>query len=171
MWWILIIVTVFILVHIAIKINENKTRKERLQQYKSEGKIYVTNFDTFYMGGLKDISACPSLIEVFDNKITMKFIINFDTYNREFNLKDILDVKIQSDIQIQNQISLGKMVFFGAFALASPNQKTVINEYIVMTVLYQGEKLNLIFKLNAKTNMEFIKVINEVKDNHLKDKN
>lgn len=169
--WFLVAILIIIIVHITIKISGSKTRRDRLEQYKSEGKIYITNFDTFYMGGLKDISACTSLIEVFDNKITMKFIINFDTYNREFNLKDILDVKIQSGAQIQNQISLGKMVFFGVLALASPNQKTVISEYIVMTVLYKGEKLNLIFKLNTKTNMEFIKVINEIKYNQLKDKN
>ncbi len=122
-----------------------------------------------YYGGFKNIGYCEKCFATFyDDRIDMVLTGKSGETNiyehKNIKFKDILDVEIQTESQIRESVSLGKLIAFGIFAFGmEKKQKDVVDNYLIIKALNEmGEEMSLIIKVVDY--VEFTKLINEAKD-------
>ena len=140
----LLIIGIIILVSIVYSFSS--THKERLDGYKKRGYHYNGNgdFHVHYKGGIKSISVNSNIFIALLKEglafesVGVKKIILFS------NIKEI---SLQNEVQIQQQVSLGKLILFGWLAFGmEKNKKEINNEYIVLTVDDGDGKYNILLQ-------------------------
>lgn len=151
---------------LLIKIDE-----KRRQNYKEkEGLEYLkTEYGIKYLGGFKDLGKKDDdiTIEFFKDRIRLSFN---DGY-RDVMQKEILDCKIQSETQIRQQISMGKIILLGAFALAGNNTKEVNKEFALLDCYYEGDRISIVLECRKQYYLEeCVKDIRKlIKNNEIKE--
>lgn len=128
---------------------------------------YIARFSPRFYGGFKEIGMCESCyVTIYDEYLEIQ-LWNDDTnkfYAEKIIKKDdIIDIRVQTQTQIQTQISLGKLFVFGVLAFGMKgNENTIVDEYVVMRVKYDGENINLILKI-PNEQINFIQAINSIR--------
>lgn len=109
-----------------------------------------------YLGGLSDTEGGKKFTCIFDkNNIAFKGKLTM-----RIRISNIKNIAIKSEMQIQSDISLGKMVVFGVFALAMKNKKTVVNNYSVMNIYQHGKDQTIILRM--QDNEKFVRQIQKL---------
>lgn len=167
----IVIVGIVLIVKWMKKSNKDTERllleidKKRKQNYKEkEGLEYLkTEYGIKYLGGFKDLSKKDDdiTIEFFKDRIRLSFN---DGY-RDIMQKEILDCKIQSEIQIRQQISMGKIILLGTFALVGNNIKEVNKEFALLDCYYKGDRISIVLDIDFQPSLEqFVRDINRLKN-------
>lgn len=149
MMWVLIIVGVVAFFAWAFFNNSieewgNEYDMQQKEKYKKQGKEYIDSYCRIkYVCGFKDISRSIVSLELLGDEI----IIEFEDKNttRIIKKQDIKDIYLNTETEIQNNISVGKILAFGALSLGMDNSKTEIHDYIVIECNYGGDDLTLVF--------------------------
>lgn len=144
----------------------NKGYEERIRDLercgsKHKSGIIVNN----YVGGFKDIGICRhTYLDLMEDRIIVTFKDDSKGIKEKKQIKysDVLDVSIQTETQIKEKVSLGKILVFGVLSFGMKgNQSTISQEYLVMKVKYNNEDLDLIFSVGNA--YQAVKNINEYK--------
>lgn len=156
-----------------IKKSDEDTKKiiseindKRRQNYKEkEGIDYLkTEYGIKYLGGFKDLGKRDNDISIdfFKDRIRFKFD---DNNYRDIKKSDIIDCRIQSETQIRQQISMGKIILLGVFSLAGNNTKEINKEYALLECYYEGDRISIILEIDFQQSLEqFIRDINRLKN-------
>lgn len=127
---------------------------DRAQEDKENGTLF--RGDGEYLGGFGDTEGGKSFTCLID-KNYLHFKGKLST---SIKVKDIKKVEIKSDTQIQNEITLGRIVAFGVFALGMKKKKTIIENYSVINTLYDNEERVIILKM--QNNEKFVRQVKEL---------
>lgn len=130
------------------KNNTKKTYKEK------EGIEYLKPlYGIKYLGGFKDLGRKDTDITLLLFKDRIRFEFDKNNY-RDIMQKDILDCKIQNETQIRQQISMGKIVLLGVFALAGNNTKEINKEFALLDCYYEGDKISILLECRDQYYLE-----------------
>ncbi|WP_415313916.1 hypothetical protein [Clostridium perfringens] len=150
---------------LEIKNNTKKRYKEK------EGIEYLKPlYGIKYLGGFKDLGKKDDDITLLLFKDRIRFEFTKDSY-RDIMRKDILDFKIQNETQIRQQISMGKIILLGAFALAGNNTKEVNKEFALLDCYYEGDRISIVLECRKQYYLEeCVKDIRKlIKNNEIKE--
>lgn len=129
----LIICTIIAIILLKPKKEKEKKRNPIIEEIKVK-----------YYGGFKDLCGKGSCI-IIQEIDKIRFLIIKDeggVVKRNYSYDNIKSCSIMTESQIQEQVSLGKLLFFGALAFGMKGkQKEITNEYIVLEIL-EGEQLS-----------------------------
>ena len=144
MFWIVVIVFLALAVYgfyEAIKFDKEE---------KAKGRIFVyTKLE--YLGGLPTIAGGKdAMISVYNNHLE---ILIQGNGKMNVNIEDVVNAEIQSQQSIQSEVSLGNIIFYGAYAFGMRDSKTVVNNYLVLTYNDNDEKRTLIFQTDKLENI------------------
>ncbi|MBY7006764.1 hypothetical protein FDA25_02400 [Clostridium botulinum] len=162
----MILWVIFIIGMIAIPI---MLGNKFLEKNKKSMKVdYRARFNPEFYGGFKEVGICESCyVTVYDTYIEIQL---WNDNKNKFYLekiiegKDIIDIRVKTQTQIQNEVSLGKLITFGVLAFAMKGNKNILaDEYVVMKIKYEGEEINLIFRI-PNEQMNFIQIINSIRE-------
>lgn len=136
----------------APKIEEQ--RKETREIYRKQGLEYIDLFSFECIGGFSDIGACKKCyIDLFEEQMHIKLYKESSSGSilgsKEVVIKmsDILSAELQTETQISEQISLGKLITFGLLSFAMKKKQTEITrEYLVINMKYEDKEISLILK-------------------------
>ena len=130
------------------KNNTKKTYKEK------EGIEYLKPlYSIKYLGGFKDLGRKDKDVTLLLFKDRIRFEFDKNNY-RDIMQKDILDCKIQNETQIRQQISMGKIVLLGVFALAGNNTKEINKEFALLECYYEGDKISILLECRDQYSLE-----------------
>lgn len=175
MLWIVGIFVLFITWCIVVDAPRmEREEKKKIEDYRKQGLEYIGLFSFECIGGFKDIGACKDCyIDLFEEKI------NITLYKKnqsgtvlgskivDIKMSDILSAELQTETQISEQISLGKLITFGILSFGmKKKQNEIIREYLLINMNYNNEKVSLILKTtkddeyNEKKQFELLQQIN-----------
>ncbi|MGL6184695.1 MAG: hypothetical protein ACRC1T_04885 [Clostridium chrysemydis] len=106
-----------------------------------------------YLGGFKDLGKKDNNITLLLFKDRIRFEFDKDNY-RDIMNKNVTDCKIISDKEVRQQISVGKIVLLGVFALAGNNTKEVDKEYLLLECYYEGDKISIVLDCGQQYALE-----------------
>lgn len=170
-----IILFFFIIIGIYIYITnylDSAKNKEKLNA-KDQHINSTHKFSFICHGGLKDMGFCKScFIELFKDRIIIKLYKEdnigsiIGSKSLEVMLTNIIDLSLQTEKEIKEKVSLGKILVFGFLSLAMDKKSYTINkEFLVLTFNNNDEKVNLILesKYNDLDTFKLLTEINEYK--------
>jgi hypothetical protein len=125
-----------------------------LNRYKNKGYNFIETLGVNYKGGFKDISVeTPIIIDLLQEGISFNNLM----YEKVIPFENILNISLQSKQYIENQVSLGKLMFFGILAFGmNKNQKKFNDEFIVLNLKDNNENYNVLIQANEYTNNQSI---------------
>lgn len=140
MWvWVGLALCIFI-IYLLVQ-SDNK----RIEQEKKEG-IVLSDPMAKYLGGFPDVAGEKNVhFKIKENIIILQIQSSGTRY---IPMKDIIDVGIKSETQINNEVSLGKLALFGVLAFGMDNKTTTINNYLVLSYKDKNGKRDVIIKSN-----------------------
>ena len=154
MAWIFAII--FILFLIVLSSCFSNDEKKKYQEYKKQGLEYIKKYyNVSYYGGFKDIGfrKDENLI-LFEDRIRI--------LNKDILIKNIKDCRIQTETQLTERASIGKLLCFGVFALGMKGKQKELNkEFTVIRFSNNNEEADLIVDLKSKNEI-FIGKINRL---------
>jgi hypothetical protein len=153
MWIIVIIIILGIFIYIGNNIVKSENDKN-INKYRNKGYHYIETLGADYKGGFKDISIkTPIIIDLLQEGISFNNIM----YEKMILFENIIDVSLQSKQYIENQVSLGKLIFFGILAFGmNKNQKKFNDEFIVIKLKDNNETYSVLIQALEHTNNQSI---------------
>lgn len=149
--WLVLLLFIIGIIYIILKSSSvsKEINKEKIQLYVSKGYNYIQNdISIKYKGGIKNLS-----VNSYVSIDLLKEGLSFNNGKKIILFKNIEDISLKSETQIQELISLGKMLFFGVWSLAMEKKKKEINnEYIVLKVKDEDGKYNVLLQSNELAN-------------------
>ena len=144
-------------------INKTGDQQEQFKKYEyaEQGLIHIKDYNFVdYLGGFKNKGKSDDIkVIVFENKIDFKFSYE-DT--REIFIKNIKDCRIQTDKELIERVSMGKLLCFGVLAFGMKGkQKELTKDYVVVRCNYENEDIDLVLDF-ATRNEEFVNSINSL---------
>ena len=127
--------------------NIKKTYKEK------ENLNYLESLSSIkYLGGFKDIGKKEGIsILLFDDRIRFEFS---DELYRDVLKNNILNCHIENKTQIINQISMGKILCLGVFALGGNNSKEINKEYLVIDCDFKKDNISIVLEFENQMRLE-----------------
>lgn len=165
MWFIIIIIVLVILILLSNKFKKDDDIKK--EKGKENGILYSSKPINFirYLGGFPEISANKDMFSNIQIKTDRIFIqIPSKHIEKEILISNVLDAECNTIDQVSKDISLGRMIVFGFWALGMKKTKEKIITCAVIT--YKDEfdkKRSLVFQM--KNPDEMIKTILDLKRN------
>ena len=161
--FIVIGIGIFLFIYYFTNTNNSTKLNEDIREYEyfEQGLIYIDEYKyVSYFGGFKDKGKSDDIkVIVFENKIDFKFSYD-DT--REIFIKDIHDCRIQTEKQLSERVSMGKLLCFGVLAFGMKGkQKELSKDYVVVRYNYENEDIDLVLDLHYG-NEEFVREINNL---------
>lgn len=124
MYWFFIILAIAIIGFVAL----GKLADKSLKKTQSENGIVLIEPDVKYMGGLADFEGGKNInLTLYKDRL----VLIFPRERKTINLRDILAAEISSETQIRHDVSLGKIIAWGVFALGKDRE--VVRNYTVIT--------------------------------------
>lgn len=147
---------VFLFFYVGIILDGRNMRKNFLK-YKEQGLRFIKEYNSVkYYGGIKG----------FDIEHTGKVIIFSDRVrilNNTIYLEDVESCKVQTERQITEGVSMGKLLFFGVLAFGMKGkQKELSKKYIVLRYKCLDEMRDVIMDFDSK-NEDFERWISIIK--------
>lgn len=104
------------------------------------------SFKTKYIGGFSDLAGEKFIdIAIKEDSIVIEFKHREHIPNRIIPMNLIKNIEIKTESQISRDVTLGRMLVFGVFALGMKKESTVVTNYLVITVDNNGEDRSIIF--------------------------
>lgn len=153
-----IIIGVIILLYFLADRAEKFTEKVN----KEKG-IEVRDFNSKYIGGFQDvIGGIKADIMVKQNEIQIGLWRTGKIDYKFIPMDIVINAEIKSENQIAKEVSLGKMIVFGALAFAMKNEKSVVKNYLVISCDENGYRRDLVFESNYSERL--VKEIRRIKN-------
>lgn len=164
------------IVYVQKKCPVDKIYEETKEEYLKNGYHYIEPFFITYIGGISNISTNnkvsftitkEGLLLLYDQKsypcvsYSDKKLIKWD------NIKNI---SFQTEQNIKEQVSLGKLLVFGVLAFGMKGKdKNISNEYIVLNINEDLKEYNMILQAekqedNQRKYNDLIEYINQFKE-------
>ncbi|MBP3929414.1 MAG: hypothetical protein J6D47_07615 [Peptostreptococcaceae bacterium] len=151
-----------------------KQQQETKEIYRKQGLEYIGLFSFECIGGFSDIGACKNCyIDLFEEKMTINLYKESSSGSIlaskvvVIKMSDILSAELQTETQISEQISLGKLITFGLLSFAmKKNPNEIIREYLVINMKYEDKEISLILKptkddqYNLEQQFRFLREVN-----------
>lgn len=138
-----------------------KKKKSFIDSYNSEKKYYKekenlsylkTLYSIKYLGGFRDIGKKDKIYMVlFKDRIRFEFT---NELHRDIFKNDISNCRIENKTQIINQISVGKILCLGIFALGGNNTKEVDKEYLVIDCDFKKDNISIVLEFEDQLSLE-----------------
>lgn len=170
MSWIIGFILILAFLIVSGKITCDNEDKKRSEYYKSQGLVHIKTFIPKFLGGFNDVGACEiCMFDLFKDRIVIKLSggkgSNIFNKTKTIMIDNILSVKVQTESEIKEKVSLGKLVCFGVLAFGMDgNKKTISDDYVVMKARHNDEEVNLVFQIDNYT--DFMSSINQVRYNN-----
>jgi hypothetical protein len=120
--------------------------------------ILFKEYGAMYLGGFPDIIGGKADIEIKENGV----FINCKHNGSKFIFaKNIISSEIKTNTQIEEEISLGKILLFGVFSLGMKNRNTVVKNYIDIKYNDNGTTRDII--LESKQTQNLINTLRRLK--------
>ena len=133
------------------------------EHYESIGLNFITDYDNIdYYGGFKDWGCKKDIkLIVFDGY----FRLDSDySGSKIIEFKDIKDCRIQTEKQLSERVSMGKLLCFGVLAFGMKGkQKELSKDYVLVRCNYENEDIDLVLDLHSN-NERFVRYINTLAD-------
>lgn len=145
-------------------------KKEKNERYQKRGYNYKEKFNVYYKGGIKNISVnSPTTVDLLKEGLA----VNGVDIEKIILFSNIKDISLQSKIQIEQQVSLGKLILFGGLAFGMEKNNREINiEYIVLNVIDEDGEYNVLLRsFEQNENQENYKKLGTYKDTEHIEKN
>lgn len=162
----LMIILGIILVIFILYYNSNSDKKEMTKEkisiFSKLGFNYIETINVLYKGGIKNISSNTT---TSFNLLQEGIGVISETQVKIIPFDDIVDMSLQNNQYIQSQISLGKLIVFGALALGMKGTNHSINdEYIVLKIHDEDEEYSVLLQaIDVKDNQEvYNKLLNYI---------
>lgn len=135
------------------KLQENE-KKEILEkkknlnkkEWEAEGCKFIEGLDLVYKGGIKNISSNGNG-EIYISALEDGVGVINGVAKKVIKYDNIKDMYIDNERSIKEQVSLGKLIFFGVFAFGMKGKEREINrEYIVINVVDEDGEYNVILQ-------------------------
>ncbi|WP_252241679.1 hypothetical protein [Clostridium sp. ZBS18] len=119
--------------------------RDNMDFFSKKGYNYIKNgFFVHYKGGIRNLSVNSSVIVDL-----LQEGIAFNKDKKIILFKNINNIILENETQIQQQISLGKMLIFGALAFGMERKnKEINNEYIVLKVEDEDGEYSVLLQSN-----------------------
>lgn len=138
----LVAIVLFLIIHGSIRASEanEPTLDNGLK------KKYFIWRDLEYVGGIDGIYDLTkvNISMSNDNILAIDFDGKYKNYNKRIRMGDIQSVIIQTEEQIKNDVTLGRLVMFGVFALAMKKEKRYMEKYLIINYLGNGQEQQII---------------------------
>lgn len=129
----------------------------------NESNIIYQDIFCKYLGGYPDIEGGRSAkIGI----LTKDFIvIQIGNNTKTIKKNDLINAEIMSEQSIVQNVSLGKIIAFGVFALGMKNPKTIVKNYLILTYKENEKEISIIIDSNnlERLTRELRQVINSYK--------
>lgn len=150
MEWIILILFMVLLIISVVSSSGNITNSNKSNKMIKWGGTYLG-------GSLKVFEVdIPMSFEIDNNKLVLSIKSNY--YNITYDR--LVDYSMKTETEIQQKVTLGRLLVLGVFALGAKKQVKKINKYGVLEFIdEQGQKQNVIFdapNLVIKTILEEI---------------
>lgn len=153
------IVLVVILVSCMYAKASAEDKKDTYIAYKKQGLELLREYNTcVHYNGFKEYGklSIPEVL-LFTDRIRFNLSSN---NTREILIKDISDCRVQTDVQISERISKGKLLAFGIFALGmKKKQEEICKSYVLLSCKYKGEDTDFVFDFKD-FNTSFVTIVN-----------
>ncbi|MBN1075082.1 hypothetical protein DVV91_12095 [Clostridium botulinum] len=162
--WLVVVLFIGGMIYVTLNSSKDveKIKNKKISLYKNMGYEYINNnFQVKYKGGIKDIS-----VNSYVSVDLLKEGVSFGEGEKIVLFKNIKDLSLENETQIQQQISLGKMLVFGGLAFAMERKnKEINNEYIVLSVEDNKGKYNILLQsTDQKDNQSNYNKLRELKE-------
>jgi cytochrome oxidase Cu insertion factor (SCO1/SenC/PrrC family) len=125
---------------------------------KAEGVILRTMDSGQYLGGFDDVEGGKKIqCTLYKDKLNIYFV---SKYSKNISVSNINNIKIKSDIQMQNDVTLGRLLTVGVLAFGMKKKKTIVNNYVVLNYDNNGKDENII--LQTDKNEDIVREINKL---------
>lgn len=153
MWIIIIILILGIFIYMGNNIAQSENSKT-VNKYKNKGYHFIETLGIDYKGGFKDISVdTPIIVDLLQEGISFNNLM----YEKMIPFDNIIDISLQSKQYIENQVSLGKLIFFGILAFGmNKNQKKFNDEFIVLKLKDNNENFTVLIQAMEHTSNQSI---------------
>lgn len=132
----LVLITIIIIVFVF------KQTTKQLEEDEAKG-IKFKEFGAKFLGGLPDVEGNKK-VDIILNKTKLELYIN--GREKSIPVHSIKNAEIKTNQQIANEVSLGKLLVFGIFALGMKNEKTIIKNYVDVTFNDNGTNRDIILE-------------------------
>lgn len=136
---ILFLIGVIVMVYMLINKGARKCEESIKDDYRKIGLEYLETYNNVsYCGGFKDVQAKEN------NKIIV-FKDRIQILNKDILFSNIHDCSIQSESQLVERASMGKLLCFGILAFGMNGKVTNINKnYVVIRCNYKKSDIDLV---------------------------
>ena len=137
-------------VYILINKGAKKCKESTKNNYRKIGLEYLETYNNVsYFGGFKDVQAKEN------NKVIV-FKDRIQIFNKDILFSNINDCSIQSESQLVERVSMGKLLCFGVLAFGMNGKvKNVNKNYVVIRCNYKKSDIDLVLDFNDE-NENFI---------------
>lgn len=121
----------------------------KIKVCKEEGKQYIYTVQSSkedkmkYISGFKDKGIEEITSIIFTDKDIQ---INFGSHTRYILEKNITDIYINSEYEIKEKVSAGKILMFGTVGLGMTNKEEEIREYVCIECTYDNYHTTILIK-------------------------
>jgi len=144
----LIIISIIVIICASFLFQHKQSKEEGLISTTINNK-YFGGFDEFEGGKTFPLKFFYDRLELYLSK-SPKII----------NMVDINKISIKSDIQIQNDVTLGRLLAVGVLAFGMKKKRTIVNNYLVINYNDNGTERNIILQTSNNENM--VKDVNHI---------
>lgn len=137
-------------VYVLINKGAKKCEESTKDNYRKIGLEYLETYNNVaYYGGFKDIQAK-------ENNKVLVFKDRIQIFNKDIMFSNINDCSIQSESQLVERVSMGKLLCFGVLAFGMNGKVKNINKnYVVIRCNYKKSDIDLVLDFNDE-NENFI---------------
>lgn len=138
MGWFLAVMFCFFIAYLCSNSIEKENKTEN---------IIIRDASAMYIGGFSDVKGGEKAhIKVKQHEIEIMFggvVING---KKVIPIDMVTNAEIKSESQITQEVGLGKMIVFGAFAFAMKNSKSTVKNYLVISCNDNDNKRDIVFE-------------------------
>lgn len=140
-------------IYILGNIMKEKEESKKTSEYKEKGLTYVKEYTGVnYCGGFGDIEP-----KKYNDVILLKDRIQI--FRKDILIKNIQDCSIQTETQLAERVSMGKLLCFGVFAFGMKGKtKSISKNYVVIRCNHRNKDIDLVLDF-GKENEEFVRQV------------
>lgn len=137
MWVVILFLISFIGLIIWVNVKESNRQKE-------QGIVYAA-VNVRYIGGFKEISGGKQVN--FDLTHSQVKIVFSPQQIKSINISDIIDVECSTEDSITREVSLGRMLVFGALSFGMKKEKHTVRRFLVIKFMQDNTERSLVLEM------------------------
>lgn len=161
-----VISIIFIISIISAIIMVNGYEDNRKKFYKSRGLEFKQSISTSkYCGGFEGIASTDlCMVEYVNDYLNIMISNHTPIFNaiRQIKIVDILDTYVETETQIRERVSLGKLALVGVFAFALSSKEHITHSnFVIIKITDKDSYREIVFK--PDNSMEFVSQIDKIR--------